>query len=118
MLAQNFKTAQDLGITAKEYQSLITVMKMFERREIAREEFHMEGVDCGSRACILGWCQRVTDGDVFREYAIDSNRALFGGLFLFGDRRRFKENDPDHAAIAIRSYLTTGDARWDLAVTT
>lgn len=117
MLAQNFKTAANLKITDAEHRSLVLVMGMFERGEIPAEKFHMRSVEdwCGSQACIMGWCLRVAGNDVFNGF-VDDNGPLYRGLFLFGDSRRFRPAAPEQAAIAIRSFLTTGKAQWDLAI--
>lgn len=116
MLAQNFKTAEELEINLEEQSALIAVMRMFERGDIKRSQFHMLNVEshCGTRACILGWALRVGGNHLFSAF-VSANPELYNGLFMFGDPRRFDENDPDNAAAAIRSYLTTGRARWDLA---
>lgn len=118
MLMQNFKSAAVLGITDEEHRSLVLVMGMFEREEIPREAFHMSAVTCGTKACIMGWCQHVAGNHLFPANIKDifNQRPLYEGLFMFGSEKRFCENDPLRAASAIRSYLTTGDARWDLAV--
>lgn len=118
MLAQNFKSAADLEITDAEHRSLVLVMGMFERGEIPAIQFHMASVEswCGSRACIMGWCQRVSGDDVFDSPIGFKHSPLYHGLFMFGDGRRYHTSSTQQAATALRSYLTTGDARWDLAV--
>lgn len=118
MLMQNFKSAADLGITDEEHRALVRVLGMFEREEIPKEKFHMSMVSCGTQACIMGWCQWVAGDHLFSSKISDimNKPALYQELFMFGSARRFYEDDPQHAATALRSYLTTGDARWDLAV--
>lgn len=119
MLAQNFKSAAELGITEPEFRSLITVLGMFEREEIPPEKFNMRTVNCGTAACIMGWCKNVSIDNVFLGDSRDvcvRQTELYQGLFLFGRDLRLRKLLPAQAATALRSYLTTGDARWDLAV--
>lgn len=137
MLAQNFKTADDLQITDIELRSLIGVLGMLERDELIRgeaplatmergaNEFNMAATlnsECGTIGCIAGWAYHISGKEAFPEIVDDENgwlrdnpklRSLFGiGRATFTlDRIK-----PDQAAAALRSYLTTGDARWDLAL--
>jgi hypothetical protein len=61
MLAQNFKTATDLGISEVEQDALIKVLGMLERNDFARgESFNMgwwyqHSNTCGTVGCIAGW---------------------------------------------------------------
>jgi len=132
MLAQNFKTADELQITDEERSALIKVLGMFEREEIqpstpykpnCRNGFHMATVrsteDCKTVACIKGWCQIVGGNHLFDPFnGRPIPPRLYDELFLYGDERRKKINSPDQAAAALRSYLTTGRARWNLALGT
>ena len=139
MLAQDFKTAEDLKISEAEWSAAISVLGMFERGEIvhqppkeydwgsetpiAAHSFNMEcsGVvaDCGTIACIGGWIAVLMGrrgGDI-NEYVNGTgadNLPLYG---LFWGKTD-PEVTAEQAARALRSYLTTGDARWDLAIQT
>jgi hypothetical protein len=123
MLAQNFRTAKELGLSEVEVEALIRVLGMLERGDIAREEFHMGRFryDCLTPACICGWAYHISDGRAFGE--LSSN---YGPMILF---RRFSESiidlfrlrakrgsggdiTPAQAAIALRNYLTHGEPRW------
>lgn len=74
MLAQNFKTTADLGITDAEIEALIKVLGMLERGELKRAKttkekgtnlFHMGewGYGCGTPACIGGYVALLTCQD-------------------------------------------------------
>lgn len=141
MLAQNFKTAADLGISDVELDALIKVLGMLERGEIvliptrdlaqglrASESdpthFNMgfvhAGFDCGTAACMLGWARSVEPSS-FRGSIVDRPQPLLA-LFLMGEQSTLQDsraivNNPDditpsQAAIALRSYITTGEANW------
>lgn len=123
MLAQNFKTAKELGLADVEVEALITVLRMLERGEIGRQEFHMGHFqhECRTPACICGWAHHISCGRAFPELA-----AHCGPMILY---RRFSEPTialfrltaargsggditPAQAAIALRNYLTYGEPRW------
>lgn len=78
MLAQNFRTAADLGISDAELGALITVLGMLERGELVYAPhnnstvpngFNMGSVDhqtdCGTVACICGWARFIGGEEVF-----------------------------------------------------
>lgn len=119
MLMQNFKAATDLGITEIEIEALIKVLGMLERQEIPEELFDMETVgepECGTAGCILGWTRTVNMSayDLLDERWWDSpsNSALDA---LFSPIRHgppAHDATPSQAAVALRSYLTTGDSNW------
>ena len=69
MLAQNFKTAKELGLADVEVDALVTVLRMLEREDIKREEFHMGYVqhECKTPACICGWAYHISRGRAFPE---------------------------------------------------
>lgn len=139
MLAQNFKSATDLGINDIEHRALVKVLGMLEREELihakhphaaqprASNEFNMAATldnSCGTIGCIAGWAYHISGGEAFPEivkgdiidWAMRSNNPLNK---LFGIGRScgtLYTITPDQAATALRSYLTTGDSRWDLAV--
>lgn len=124
MLAQNFKTAAELGISEIEVDALIKVLGMLERGELTEQEFSMDTIlhDCGSPACLCGWANYVSGGRAFPEAPQTSrlyNRLPAGAINLFllsGWRSEWESITPSQAATALRSYLTTGVARWDEAL--
>jgi hypothetical protein len=123
VLAQNFKTAQELGLASEEVEALVTVLRMLERGEIAREEFHMGHFrhECRSPACICGWAHFVSRGQAFCELS-----TRYGPIMLYrrlgrSARDLFRltegrgaggEISPTQAALALRNYLTHGEPRW------
>lgn len=137
MLAQNFKTADDLQITDIELRSLIGVLGMLERGELVHRrdpfvadaygsnEFNMGMTldsNCGTIGCIAGWAYYLSGREAFPQIA-DNENGWEGGNSelrrLFGIGRSTYSLDritPAEAATALRSYLSTGEARWDLAL--
>ncbi len=125
MLAQNFKTAVDLGIKDAEIEALIKVLGMLERSELVPSPpryssvpngFNMLTIghqdQCGTVGCILGWCQYIGGESLFRdETGFVQLTEGASNLFMFGVEGRGKVT-PEQAALALRSYLTTGDANW------
>jgi hypothetical protein len=123
MLAQNFKTAQELGLAPAEHEALITVLRMLEREDIAREQFHMGRFqhECRTPACICGWAHHVSGGKAFPELSFRQGPLLLfrrlsqstGALFrLTAARNSGAEITPAQAAVALRNYLTEGEPRW------
>lgn len=139
MLAQNFKTATDLGIKDVELDALIKVLGMLERGEIPKAAFDMgrfrpyysseESVvaECGTVGCICGWANFISNGAAFPEL----NELRIGDplmrrispaarhAFAMDDHtqteltgRIWSEGTPASAAVALRSFLSTGDANW------
>jgi hypothetical protein len=139
MLAQNFKSAAELDLSDVELQSLIKVLGMLEREELVHadapwaaqprqpNEFNMAATldnACGTIGCIAGWAYHISGGSAFPEivkgeiedWDLRSNRTL-NSLFGIGRACGYLSAiTPSQAAIALRSFLTTGDPRWDLAV--
>jgi hypothetical protein len=135
MLAQSFKSATDLRITEPEQRALIQVLGMLERGELRHVEEQTEcddgfnigtqGQGCGTPACIGGWAARLMGKKDEREY-VNSRMVRSRRMPVSGERPEsglstlywgyIGDPDTSQAAIALRSYLTTGDARWDLAV--
>jgi hypothetical protein len=135
MLAQNFKTAADLGISEVELDALIKVLGMLERGELKHTEsygdlayeaplgaivgfnmssYYGEGT-CGTVCCIAGWAEVV--GRLPRNSMAETANQGLSALFLPGIGKCLEDIRPDKAAIALRSYLTTGDANWAEAFT-
>ena len=142
MLAQNFKSAADLEITGAQKDALIKTLVLLEtdriqhvdvtkRRFDSTKPIEFDGMfsmacwgsiahECGTVACIGGTAEIV--GKVSFGNPTTHDASLAPGLYeLFYARKIIHSYDWNkintaQAARALRSYLTTGDARWDLAV--
>lgn len=122
MLAQNFKTAADLCITDPELEALIKVLGMLERGDLSHDGgqfdsdhgFNMglswEGkTGCGTVACIGGWCEIVMGvKPTTHLYRYIQGGPLYDLYWSHVDMGI----TTDQAAIALRSYLTTGEPNW------
>lgn len=136
MLAQNFKTPTDLGVTSVEFDALLKVLHGLETRQLqeipVENAFTMPNIismDCGAQGCILGWAYLISNraafdspemrateaGDTKQCWDIFEKRPHLDELF-FPD---FYNNDidcgsvtSDQAAIALRNFLTHGEPRW------
>lgn len=116
MLAQNFRTAADLGISDQMLSDLIQTLGRMERGEITDERFTMHAIgspDCGTSGCIMGWARgRRTNkawpvaGDI-----LDRSDGLSRLFFPHHVQNGFRAN-VEEAAMALRSYLSTGEANW------
>jgi hypothetical protein len=131
MLAQNFMTAEVLGIKPEWRDALITVLGMMERGElvyVTRDElarmpttdtadftghFSMQHWNwpktCGSVCCIGGTAEWI--GGVW----FDDVRCRNSGEHItLGELFYDYPGDPtiEQAARALRNYLTLGDPRW------
>lgn len=122
MLAQNFMTAETLNISEQFHSALITLLGMMERGEIPDKAFTMawwrrdirdiseaRAPECGTACCIGGWAEylaRVEHGAFYGE-AANSAESL-----CYPQRWVMLEASSAHGALAIRNYLTTGDAKW------
>jgi hypothetical protein len=128
VLAQNIKTAEELGLAEIEVEALVTVLRMLERGDIAREQFHMGRFrhECKTPACICGWAHHISRGRAFSELASAcgpiilhrrASRALNDLFRLTQARDSGGEITPAQAAVALRNYLTHGEPRWAEALT-
>lgn len=139
MLAQNFKTPAALGIKDVEFDALVKVLGMLERGElvaVAKDNFGLTSTEpiqngfdmscirrgnssCQTVGCIMGWCQIISQrDDMFYGYDLSNvmtERRALQELFMFGSNSRYGVK-PAQAAIALRSYLTHGEARWHEAL--
>lgn len=142
MLAQNFKTASYLKITRRQFEALCKTLVLLETNKLVHTptrnssslpfkeatftgHFNMDAWSvvyrCGTVACIGGTAELV--GGLERQSmhnAAMSNVQLYN-LFYLSHNNRYDNNSfskvtTAQAAVALRSYLTTGDARWDLAI--
>jgi hypothetical protein len=132
MLAQNFKTAKELGLAGVELDALVTVLRMLEREDIKPEQFHMGYVqhvqhECKTPACICGWAYHVSGGRAFSELSaqhgsfllyrrFDNHPAIVDLFRMTSARGSGGEITPAQAAIALRNFLTHGEPRWAEAV--
>lgn len=123
MLAQSFMSAEDLGISELMRQSLVKVLVMFETEKFEHAKYDIgtehgfnmatwsgEGW-CGTVKCIGGWAEHIGN------FSIDSiPRSLDRLFYPQVDSFRLEDITTEQAAIALRLYLTVGDAKWDLAL--
>lgn len=119
MLAQNFMTPAELGLDDAEFRALVKVLGMLERKEIPEKKFDMDIVgkpDCGTPGCILGWAATV--GFTGRLLARLQGNEKVVKLFLPGQDDCFEayQSNTSQAALALRSFLTTGEPRWAQAM--
>lgn len=140
MLAQNFKTAADLGLLVEEFDALAKVLGMLEREELEKRPskgFHHtregEGTknfapkffnmrffagagSCGTVACICGWAEHVGRLKFFQLMQKRMDLPKLNELFDPTGSYASDQIEPRHAAIALRNYLTHGEPRWDEAM--
>lgn len=153
MLAQSFKTAEDLDISEKHREALIKTLALFEsgemrhisydvrNRSLTRDydasfsgNFNMQGWsvrvptdpipsdygaqrDCGTIACIGGTASLIGGVD-FEIYASPGVRrsSLWQLFYPNVDIDQWDKITVEQAAMALRSYLTTGKPHWELAL--
>jgi len=129
MLAQNFKTAKELGLADVEVDALAQVLGMLERGEIARDQFHMGHFrhQCRTPACICGWAHHISGGRAFPELSSPYgpiilfrrlSKSVIGLFRLTAARGSGGDITPAQAAIALRNFLTHGEPRWAETVAT
>lgn len=143
MLMQNFKSADDLGLTEPQLSALQKTLVMLETDKLTHgpyDQFIDDNLEvgnalhrsftghfnmatwqadyeCGS-ACCIGGTAEVVGGlrpkELFRAAEGDTPLHTLFGL----DRSRpwLSKITPQQAARALRSYLTTGAADWDAAL--
>ncbi len=122
MLATNFKSADELGLSEKGYRALHRVLRMLESGELVYtplnhfvpKGFNMNATweenECGTIGCIGGWAgfydKKGWTGEPI-------NRSAFAGESLFCPRRRVNHDyTVEEAAHALRAYLVTGIPDW------
>lgn len=134
MLAQNFKTAAELDLTAHEHDALIKTLALLDTGKLIHvpeivwggsafesftghfnmNEWHAYA-ECGTVCCIGGTAERLSAGKV----NFDEERGSPLYELFYAERRprgmSLKDITVPQAGMALRSYLTIGDARWDLA---
>ena len=120
MLANSFMKAEALGITEAEVAALVHVLGMMDREELRdtqadRDErgFCMSSWpnlhDCGTPACIGGWASRLLGYDWSLK---DDGTAPGAHDLFFPTGADWRAISMAKATIALRNYLTTGEARW------
>lgn len=125
MLAQNFKTAADLGLSDIEFESLVRVLGMLERGDIEPHQFTMATtgsvdwwddpqLECGTPACICGWARHVASQRVFRKDMRMYPAGLQSLFCMGGDSVGAPINfhSIEEASIALRNYLRVGKPGW------
>lgn len=138
MLMQNFKAAADLGITEPQKDALVKTLVLLETGGIVHAaqppfgdlntettpafsgKFNMDNWSltfdgCGTIACIGGTAELIGGVDFGSDHD-DLPKGLYGLFYPVSAGRDWEEITTAQAATALRSYLSTGDARWDLAV--
>jgi len=132
MLANYFRTPADLQITDVEHNALVKVLGMLEREELTYgnylhfldtvvltgpKTFHMNVIysesECGTVACIGGWAAILMGRNPIH-YVQGSHPKELRKLFYPGECGSLATRS--QAAIALRSYLTTGEPNWDVAL--
>lgn len=129
MLAQNFKSAAELGLKEDQRAALEAVLRMLERKELKNSDlsctikngFNMSRVwlenECGTVGCMAGWARHLSQReDMFSFDELVGGPHNISILFMYGDERRHNVS-VEQAAIALRHYLTTGVVDWDSALT-
>lgn len=138
MLMQNFMGAADLGITEPQKDALAKTLALletgklehipdrndlemdFEAAKAFSGKFNMNSWShtyekCGTVCCIGGTAELIGRVD-FEESAKYGSKLYCLFYPDAGDELNWDAITPAQAATALRSYLTTGDARWDLAL--
>lgn len=133
MLAQSFMSAADLGITEAQRDALQKVLVLLETDKLTHirlesasfqdpsEVFtgHFSMVDwnqpheCGTVCCIAGTAELVGG---LPSYSWPNVHGLNDLFIPYLAEASLADITPAQAARALRSYLTTGDAKWAEAV--
>lgn len=137
MLMQNFKSAVELGISEEQKSALEKTLVLLETGKLKHGpvgdyndhtprfsgHFNMQNwtatSSCGTVACIGGTAELVgglKHGELDLKACDGDHDKLFELFYPVELKVRWSTIIPSQAAIALRSYLTTGNARWDLAL--
>lgn len=130
MLAQNFKTAEELGLTEEQVDALKKVLVLLETEKLKESSpypnftpYHdklpeftghfnighwMAKTRCGTVACIGGTAELLAGKRVFGGINGDHPPMLHYLFYPPGLRATTEQ-----AARALRNYLTNGDAQWN-----
>jgi hypothetical protein len=125
VLAQNCKTAEELGIKQLEWEALREVLVLLEMGELKHHDpFESDGSgnfnmsvwqsnyddeNCGTVACIGGTAELIGN---FSFDETDANEELDNLFFVHGCNTNIASISTAHAARALRNYLTDGTADW------
>lgn len=131
MLAQNFKTADELRLSEKQRDALIKTLALMDSGRLKHVPqnklrnghlgdpkfdglfnmaFSYLNLDCGTVCCIRGIASLI--GDV--EFPTHKLTRQLRQLFYIWSPSKTSDPSIAQAAMALRSYLTTGKPRWDL----
>jgi len=140
MLAQNFMIAADLRITEPQKRALIKTLVLLETGKLQHVHpdatfseprgftghFNMSWWDlhsgCGTICCIGGTAELIGELKPNELDIATIGNSKLRNLFYPGVDKKdqifvaMQNITPTQAAVALRSYLTTGDAQWNLAV--
>lgn len=134
MLMQNFKTAVQLGLTELQLDALKKTLVLFETGRIThlpqktgtlpnvavKREFLFymtwwkQEQDCGTVCCIGGTAELVGNLELYELRHLSDRRPALCQLFFpdSDDPDFWSSITPEHAATALRTYLTEGAVDW------
>jgi hypothetical protein len=123
----NFLSTRQLGISKADRDALIHVLGMLERGEVVhvpdwrgyKGKFGFNMLEysddrvCGTICCIAGWCDRLFHRNFANRHQDKKLPEALSDLF-FGpaDYDGMNAVTVEEAAIALRTYLTTGKSVW------
>lgn len=141
MLAQNFMTADALGLTVEQHTALIKTLALMDSGKLTHvlaEDggswgtefsggFNMDVwatySDCGTVACIGGTAELISGRPVHELFGLNHwklptqlRELFYPGLVCNNEDFDYKKITVAQAAVALRSYLTTGAADWESAL--
>lgn len=136
----DFKTADELGIQQWEHEQLLNILPFLEtvphspHAEVSgfNLDYSAKEFDCGTVACIGGWCKLNQLGYEFGT-VISPDNMMDAHDYVYAARGELKElffpftdddnTDIDYAKVtpldarqAVMNYLTTGKANWSSIV--
>lgn len=136
MLAQNFMKPADLDLTDEQFEALCKTLVLLETEKLEHVPGGMDFVNgnyafsgrfnmsiwsgnspCGTVACIGGTAEMVGNVSFSPIHKQKTNPRLVSLFFPPMKTSMWDSITPQQAATALRSYLTTGNPHWDLAVT-
>lgn len=146
MLAQNFKSAEELYLNEKQYQALIKTLKMLETKKLKHidlndfeilslsEEqvglvFNMNRWNCtescgtvcciGGSAEIIGNLEKGELDSLSDKLHYDSKGELYQLFFPGGTNNKYvwSKITTEQAAQALRNYLTYSEPKWEEILT-
>jgi hypothetical protein len=136
MLAQNFMKSADLDLTDEQFEALCKTLVLLETEKLRHVPVVKDFVDgnyafsgrfnmcnwaghhpCGTVACIGGTAELIGNVSFGYHLALKrTNLRLYRLFFPPMKSSMWSSITPQQAATALRSYLTTGNPHWDLAV--